>query len=76
MSGYFNYPWGIFFFDADPLFEVRGVFLETSKAFDQVGNEGSIYKIKCIGVNRDLLPLIETFFNQKTTKSFSGWTII
>ena len=60
-SGYFNYPWSIFFFDADPQFEVRGVFLDTSKAFDQIGHEGPIYKIKCIGVNGDLLALIETF---------------
>ena len=32
--------------DANPSLEVRGVFLDISKAFDRVLHEGLIYKIK------------------------------
>ena len=49
-------------FDANPSLEVRGVFLDISKAFDRVWHEGLIYKIKCMGVKGDLLALIESFF--------------
>ena len=42
------------FFDANPSLEVRGVFLDISKAFDRVWHEGLIYKMKCMGVNGDI----------------------
>ena len=48
-------------FDANPSLEVRGVFLDISKAFDRVWHEGLIYKIKCMGLKGDLLALIESF---------------
>ena len=48
-------------FDANPSLEVRGVFLDISKAFDRVWHDGLIYKIKCMGVDCDLLALIESF---------------
>ena len=34
-------------FDANPSLEVRGVFLDISKAFDRVWHKGLLYKIKC-----------------------------
>ena len=46
-------------FDANPSLEVRGVFLDISKAFDRAWHEGLIYKIKCVGIKGDLLALIE-----------------
>ena len=42
------------------LIEVRGVFLDISKAFDKVWYGGLIYKLKRNGVTGDLLRLIES----------------
>ena len=36
-------------------------FLDISKAFHQVWHEGLIYKIKCMGVQGDLLASTESF---------------
>ena len=52
-------------FDANPSLEVRGVFINISKAFDRVWHEGLIYKIKCMGVKGDLLSLIESFLFER-----------
>ena len=48
-------------FDANPSLEVRGVFLDISKALHQVWREGLIYKIKCMGVQGDLLASTKSF---------------
>ena len=38
-------------FDANPSLEVRGIFLDISKAFDRVWHKGLLYKLKCMGIN-------------------------
>ena len=48
-------------FDCYPTLEVRGVFLDISKAFDRVWHDGLIYKIKSTGISVPLLKLIESF---------------
>ena len=41
-------------FDCNPSLEVRGVFLDISKAFDKVWHDGLIYKLKRNGITGDL----------------------
>ena len=48
-------------FDCNPSLEVRGVFLDISKAFDKVWHDVLIYKLKYNGINCELLRLIESF---------------
>ena len=51
-------------FDANPSLEVRGVFLDTSKAFDQPWHDGLLYKLKLLGkYGRQLYTVI---FRQQT----------
>ena len=52
-------------FDANPSLEVRGVFLDLSKAFDKVWHEGLLYKIKNNGINCNALQLIESFLHNR-----------
>ena len=51
-------------FDANPSLEVRGVFLDISKAFDRVWHK-SLYKSKCIGINETFLKFVESFLSNR-----------
>ena len=50
-------------FDCYPSLEVRGIFLEISKAFDRVRHEGLIYKIQSTGISGTPLKLIKSFLS-------------
>ena len=52
-------------FDANPSLEVRGVFLDISKAFDGVWHKGLLYELKCMGINGNLLKLVESFLSNR-----------
>ena len=52
-------------FDASPNLEVRGVFLDISKAFDRVCHKVLLYKLQCIGINGNFLKLIESFLSNR-----------
>ena len=52
-------------FDANPTLEVRGVFLDISKAFDKVWHEGLIFKLKSNGIEGKILNLINSFLNER-----------
>jgi len=52
-------------FDQNPPMDVRGVFLDISKAFDKVWHEGLLFKLKNYGVNSKLHSIIESFLSNR-----------
>ena len=59
--------------------EVRGVFLDVSKAFDKVRHDGLIYKLKQNGIKDKLLCILIDFLNNRQQREvlngqFSSWT--
>ena len=52
-------------FDCNPPRDVRGVFLDISKAFDRVWHEGLIYKIKSSSVTGPPLEFIQSFLSHR-----------
>ena len=52
-------------FDTNPSLKVRGIFLDLSKAFDRVWYKGLIHKLKNIGIDGNLLSLIESFLQDR-----------
>ena len=64
------------YFDAG--YEVRGVFLDISKAFNKVWHEGLIFKLKQNGFSGKLLNLIKDFLKNRKQRvvlngQFSSW---
>ena len=48
-------------FDLNPSLEVRGNFLDISKAFDKVWHEGILYKLESLDITGNLLKLFQSF---------------
>ena len=46
-------------------FEVRGVFLDISKAFDKVWHKGLLYKLKQNGISGKILSIIADFLSSR-----------
>ena len=62
-------------FACNPLVDVRGAFLEISKAFDKVWHDGLIYKLKSYGVPNKLINLIQNYMtNRQQRVLLSGKT--
>ena len=55
-------------FDCNPPKDVRGIFLDISKAFDRVWHEGLIYKMKCIGMTGVPLKLLQNILQNRHQK--------
>ena len=55
-------------FDANPSLEVRGVFLDISKAFDKVWHEGVLFKLRSIGVEGKLFDFIKDFLKNRSQR--------
>ena len=55
-------------FDVNPSQEVRGLFLDISKAFDRVWHEGLLYKVKNFGIEGKLFELIESFLSNRSQR--------
>ena len=51
-------------FDCHPSLEVRGIFLDISKAFDRAWHEGLLYKTQSVGILLTPLKLIESLGHQ------------
>ena len=62
-------------------FEVRGIFLDISKAFDKVWHKGLIFKLKQNGVTGDLLNILIDFLKGRKQRvvlngQHSQWSYI
>ena len=49
----------------DDGFEVRGIFLDISKVFDNLWHEGIIFKLKQNGISDDLLNILSDFLRNR-----------
>ena len=54
--------------DANLSLDVRGVFLDLSKAFDRVWHDGLMYKVKTLGIFGNYYRLIHSFLSDKHQK--------
>ena len=52
-------------FDQNPTLEMRGNFLDISKAFDKVWHEGLLFKLECIGISGNLLSILKSFLSNR-----------
>ena len=52
-------------FDENPTVDVRGVFLDISKAFDKNWHDGIIFKLKAYGVEGELLSLLKNYLENR-----------
>ena len=68
-------------FEEFPLRETRAVFLDISKAFDKVWNDGLLFKLKSYGISDCLFTLIKDFLKNRQQRAVlnrksSGWSSI
>ena len=52
-------------FDCNPPLDVRGVFLDISKAFDKVWHEGLLFKLSRYGIKGNLFSLLKSFLTNR-----------
>ena len=52
-------------FDWNPFLEVRSVFVDISKAFDQAWHEGVLYKLNSMGISGELYNLLENYLSNR-----------
>ena len=52
-------------FDENPSVDVRGIFLDISKAFDKVWHEGLLYKLETYGIEGQLLSLLKNYLENR-----------
>ena len=68
-------------FDSSPSLEVRGVFLDISKAFDRVWHDGVLFKLRSNRVEGNLYKLIKSFLSDRYQRvvlngQYSEWAKI
>ena len=52
-------------FDCSPTRDIKGVFLNISKAFDKVWHEGLIFKLQSYGTENSLLRLLKNYLTAR-----------
>ena len=52
-------------FDCNPAIDIRGVFLDISKAFEKVWHDGGIFKLETCGVKEKLLNFIKNYLHAR-----------
>ena len=57
-------------FDCNPSLEVRSVFLDISKAFDKVWQEGLLFKIKSMGISGEVTIFLTAIFQVDSKELF------
>ena len=55
-------------FNCNPSLEVRGIFLDLSKAFDKVWHQGLLFKLESFGIRGKLLNLLEDYLSNRFQK--------
>ena len=68
-------------FDHNLSLEVRGNFLDMSKAFDKVWHDGLLYKLESFGISGNLLKLFHSYLNNRQQRvvlngQYSKWAPI
>ena len=68
-------------FDQSPTLEVKVNFLDISKAFDKVWQEGLIFKLEHIGTSGNLLSLFKSFLSNRFQRvvlngQCSNWSLV
>ena len=54
-----------FSLDCNPTTDVRGLFLDISKAFDKVWHEGLLFKLESYGIAGELLNLFKDYLQER-----------
>ena len=52
-------------FDYNPAVDIRGVFLDISKAFDKAWNDGLIFKLQTCGIDDKLSKLLKSYLKDR-----------
>ena len=63
-------------FDANPLLEVRGIFLDMSKAFERVWHEGLLFMLKRLGLCGKYYGINKLMSPKQATKISPQWSVV
>ena len=63
-------------FDANPSLEVRGLFLNMSKAFDRAWHECLLFKLKRLNLSGKYYGTINSFLRNRPPKSSPEWSVV